>query len=118
MGGVKRRPITGMEKAQQAQQAAVEEKPVKKGKDVRAGQQVKQMVWSAPRLSDDQLAQALGPLKAVTIYGAAKALGVKASVAAALIRSLENRGVLKREVGYSGHYVYSLSPTRAAGGGA
>jgi ribosomal protein S25 len=48
-------------------------------------------------------------LKAITLYDAAKVLGVKASVAVAVLKNLENRGRLKREAGYSGHLVYSLS---------
>ena len=114
MGGVKKKPIT---KAEKAQQAPVEETVVKKRKEVKPIQQVKMVGWGIPRLSDDQVTQMLGHLKAITIYGAAKALGVKASVATAVIKSLENRGVLKREGGYSGHYVYSLPSIKAAGGG-
>lgn len=104
MGGVKKKPLSQMEKAQRLQE---EKEAARKAKATRE-KESKSLSWSAPRLTDEQAIKLLSPLKAITIYSAARALGTKASVASAVIRSLENRGILKREAGYSGHYVYSL----------
>lgn len=50
----------------------------------------------------------LRPLKALTVYSVAQALGVKASTANALLRKLVESGLAVRVGGYSGHYVYAL----------
>ena len=109
MGGVKKKPIN---KAERTQQETAEETSAKKGKEAKPTQQAKRIGWAMPKLADDQVAQMLGPLKAITIYEAARALAVKPSVAAAMIKNLENRGILQREGGYSGHCVYSLTVKR------
>jgi ribosomal protein S25 len=108
MGGAKKKSISQSEKAQQAPVEETAGKKVKEGKRM-GGKETKRMDWSVPKLSDEQAIQTLGPLKAITTYEAARVLGVKASVAVAVLRNLENRGRLKREAGYSGHLVYSLS---------
>lgn len=106
MGGAKKKTIA---KSEKTQQASVEEAPAKKGKEPKPTQQAKRIGWAMPKLSDEQVTQVLAPIKALTLYEVAKALGVKASVAVAVTRNLENRGILKREAGYSGHYVYSVA---------
>jgi small subunit ribosomal protein S25e len=45
-------------------------------------------------------------MKAITAYSTAKALGINVSMASTLIKNLENRGILEKVGGYSGHYVY------------
>ena len=108
MGGAKKKTIA---KSEKSQQASVEEgkEPAKKGKEPKSTQQARRIGWAMPKLSDEQVAQMLGPVKALTVYEVARVLGVKASVAAAVAKNLENRGMLKKEAGYSGHYVYSLA---------
>ena len=115
MGGAKKKSIGQSEKAQQTPADEILEK---KGKDTKrkGGREMKRLDWSMPRLSDEEVARILGPLKAITLYEATKVLGVKATVAMAMIKSLENRGMLKKEAGYSGHYVYSLSSIKSGEG--
>ena len=43
-----------------------------------------------PNLKDEQAIKTLLPLKAVTIYGASKVLGVRASIAVRMLKKLEN----------------------------
>ncbi|MGC8556032.1 MAG: hypothetical protein ACP5NG_03375 [Conexivisphaera sp.] len=50
----------------------------------------------------------LRPLKALTVYSVAQALGVKGSTANALLRKLVESGMAVKVSGYSGHYVYAL----------
>ena len=106
MGGVKKKPISAAEKAQRV---AAEERMAKKAREAKASQSAKQSTIFMPKMSDEQLIQTLMPLKAITIYGAAKALGVKASVATSILRSLEGKKLLRRVGGYSGHYVYAVA---------
>lgn len=106
MGGVKKKPLAAMEKQQKMQ---AEEEKQKKGKEQKQQQQQKRLPFLLPKVSDEELVRALAPLKAVTIYSAAKALGVNASIALNLIRALENKKLLKRVGGFSGHYVWSLA---------
>jgi small subunit ribosomal protein S25e len=47
-------------------------------------------------------------MKAITTQGVARNIGVKISIANAFIKSLEAKGVVKAEGGYSGHKVYQL----------
>ena len=63
----------------------------------------------AVQMTDDgQNIRALAPLRAITIYGAARILGIRASVASQLLCKLESKGLLKKVGGYSGRYVYSV----------
>jgi small subunit ribosomal protein S25e len=52
--------------------------------------------------------RALENMKAITIQGLARAVGVKISVANAFIKSLESKNVLRCVGGYSGHRVYQM----------
>jgi small subunit ribosomal protein S25e len=47
-------------------------------------------------------------MKAITIQGVARNVGVKISIANAFIKSLEAKGIVKAEGGYSGHKVYQM----------
>lgn len=122
MGGTKKKSMTQADKAQSAQDSAQNEggakKPEKKTpKEAKlAQQQAKQQALIAPKLDEKQLLKTLSPLKAITVYGAARALGLNAAIAAQTLRNLESKNVLKRVGGYSGHYIYA--PVAALGGGA
>jgi len=59
-----------------------------------------------PKLDDSEASKIFGPMKAITTYSTAKALGINVSNASTLIKNLENRGLLEKVGGYSGHYVY------------
>ena len=61
-----------------------------------------------PNLKDDQAIKTLTPLKAITIYGAAKVLGVRASLAVKILKSLENKGLINKVGGTSGRHIYSI----------
>jgi small subunit ribosomal protein S25e len=106
MGGTKTKTVASMEKEQGRKD--VEEKPKEKkggkgGKPSRA----LQPQYSLSVREEDAVGQ-LAPLKAITIYSAAKALGIKASIASPLLRSMTEKGLLHRIGGFSGHYVYAV----------
>ncbi len=113
MGGTKKKSMSQADKAQQAQDATqAAKKPEKRtGKDARlAQQQAKQQALIAPKLDEKQLLKVLSPLKAITVYGAAKTLGVNAAIATQTLRNLEGKNAIVRVGGYSGHYIYAVSP--------
>ncbi|MEM3383727.1 MAG: hypothetical protein QXL52_01170 [Nitrososphaerales archaeon] len=103
MGGTKKKPISQAEKAQ-----AIATK--KQEKEAKTPQKVKRDV-AMPRIDEKQAIKIFGPMKAITVYNTAKMLNIRASVASALLRSLESKGILKKFGGYSGHYVYAMAST-------
>jgi small subunit ribosomal protein S25e len=120
MGGTKKKSMTQADKAQTAQDGSQNDgpkKPEKKtAKEARlAQQQAKQQALIMPKMDEKQLLKTLSPLKAITVYGAARALGLNAAIAAQTLRNLESKNVLRRVGGYSGHYIYApvaaLGPT-------
>jgi len=62
-----------------------------------------------PNLKDEQAIKTLLPLKAVTIYGAAKVLGVRASIAVRILKKLENKGLINKVGGTNGRCIYSIA---------
>ncbi len=106
MGGAKKKTLAQAEKQQDGEQAkeGKEEKRSGKGRSSQMQSSIKNM--AIPKLEVSEAAKIFGPMKAVTIYSTAKTLGINASLAWGLIKNLEAKGVLKREGGYSGHYVY------------
>ena len=80
-----------------------------------AAQQAKQQALIAPKMDEKQLLKALSPLKAITVYGASRSLGLNAAIAAQTLRNLEAKNAIRRVGGYSGHYIYAVgvpaSPT-------
>jgi small subunit ribosomal protein S25e len=106
MGGATKKPLTAMEKAQRRE----EEKAQQKRKEAKKEQQQSKQLGAVQlKMSEEQILNTLAPLKAITIYAAAKALGVKASVAAATLRNLYQKGLLRKEGGFSGHPIYALN---------
>ena len=105
MGGAKKKPLAAMEKAQRREAEGAQQKR----KEVKREQQSKQSGTLQLKMSEGQILNTLAPLKAITVYTAAKALGVKASVASAILRSLYQKGLLKKEGGFSGHPIYALT---------
>ena len=59
-------------------------------------------------IEESQGRKAIENMKAITIQGLARAVGVKTSVANSYIKSLETRGLVRNIGGYSGHRVYQL----------
>ena len=100
-----------MEKNQTAQTQSGQEVPSsqKKAKEGKPMTTAKKNEVLMPRSSDQDLLKSLVQLKAITIYGAARSLGVNASVAKVVISNLETKGLVKRVGGFSGHYVWSAA---------
>jgi len=113
MGGSKKKSISAAERSQSAADSgqADGKKPEKKtAKEAKlAAQQAKQQALVAPKMDEKQLLKTLTPLKAITVYGTARVLGLNAAIAAQTLRSLESKNVLRRVGGYSGHYIYAVN---------
>ena len=119
MGGTKKKSMTSADKSQSAQDAAQAgpKKPEKKSakESKLAAQQAKQQALIAPKLDEKQLVKSLTPLKAITVYGTARTLGLNAAIAAQTLRNLESKNAIRRVGGYSGHYIYAINaPTSTA----
>ena len=113
MGGSKKKSISAADRSQSAADSgqADGKKPEKKtAKEAKlAAQQAKQQALVAPKMDEKQLLKTLTPLKAITVYGTARILGLNAAIAAQTLRSLESKNVLRRVGGYSGHYIYAVN---------
>jgi small subunit ribosomal protein S25e len=114
MGGTKKKSISSADKSQSAQDSAQQTGPKKPEKKTAkesklAAQQARQQALIAPKMDEKQLLKALGPLKAITVYGASRSLGLNAAVAAQTLRNLEAKNAIRRVGGYSGHYIYAVS---------
>src|SRR5579875_3748312 len=122
MGGTKKKTMTQADKSQSASESvqagsSSSKKPERKtAKEAKlAQQQAKQQALIAPKMDEKQLVKALSPLKAITLYGTARTLGLNAAVAAQTLRNLESKNVIRRVGGYSGHYIYALNTPSGAG---
>ncbi len=110
MGGVKKKPLAAMEKQQDTQTAGGEDLKQKKDKESKnAPQQQKKLSFLVPKMSDQEMVKVLSGQRAVTIYNASRALAVNASVASSILSSLEEKGMLVRAGGFSGHYVWTVA---------
>jgi len=114
LGGTKKKSISSADKAQSAQDAAQQAGPKKPEKKTAkesklAAQQAKQQALIMPKLDEKQLMKSLAPLRAITVYGASRTLGLNAAIAAQTLRNLEAKNALKRVGGYSGHYIYAVN---------
>jgi small subunit ribosomal protein S25e len=114
MGGSKKKSMSQAEKSQGAQEGqqggGAPKKPEKKtAKEARFAQaQAKQQALIAPKMDEKQLLKVLTPMKAITMYGTARALGLNAAIASQTLRNLESKNVIRRVGGYSGHYIYAV----------
>ena len=111
MGGVKKKYLASMEKSQDSQDAGQGQAPAKgkKAKEQKAApQQKRQLAFLPPKMSDADMIKSLAPLKAITVNGASRALGVNASVATSVLRELEAKQMLRKAGGFSGHAVWAL----------
>ncbi len=105
MGSVKKKPLAAMEKNQQTQEEETKQK--KKGKEGKPPTERKRVEVVAPKIGEQEMAKSLAALKAITIFGASKALGVNASVAKNVLAGLEAKGLITKIGGFSGHYVWA-----------
>ncbi|MFN4336669.1 MAG: MarR family transcriptional regulator [Candidatus Nitrosocaldus sp.] len=108
MGGAGKKPVGAEAKRQlkeQEQQEARKEKGKKeKGEERQRG---------AVLVDEKQLLNTLSSMKAITAHAVSRSIGVKVSVANAMLKRLETQGMVRRFGGYSGHYVYQLVDNRA-----
>jgi hypothetical protein len=100
MGGAGKKPISAEAKRQLKEQQMQAEK--EKGK--RGEEKVKGSI----NVDERQVISILPSLKAITPQAIARSTGIRISVANAIIKRLEEQGVVKKFGGYSGHYVYQL----------
>jgi small subunit ribosomal protein S25e len=118
MGGVKKKSLASMEKSQDSEDTSPQASQETKGKKAKeqksAPQQKKQLTFLAPKLTDQELMKSLSPLKAVTVHTASRALGVNASIASSILRGLEERKILRRAGGFSGHVVWAVAQVAPA----
>jgi small subunit ribosomal protein S25e len=116
LGGVKKKSLASMEKQQDSQETAQgQEAPAQKGKKTKEKappQQRKQLAFLRPSMSESEMLSALSPLRAITVYGASRALGVNASVANGVLKDLEGHGMLKRAGGSSGHGIWAVAQAK------
>ncbi len=111
MGGVKKKSLASMEKKQDSEG---EEQPGptqkgKKGKEQKvAPQQQKHLPFLVPKMTEAEMVKSLVPLRAITVHGASRALGVNASTAMGLLRNLESKNLISRAGGFSGHFVWTI----------
>lgn len=103
MGGVKRRPLSAVEKAQRRQA----EEAMKKKKESGSAK-VKSSPHVLPTIPDEEVVRQLASLKAITVYTVARAFNIKVSVANQLIRNLIQKGKVEKVGGFSSHYVYKI----------
>ncbi len=112
MGGTKKKSMAQMEKEQESRdsvQQPGQDQKGKKGKEQKgAPQQQKKLPFLMPKMSDEEMVKSLGPLKAITVFTAARVLGVNASIATSVLRSLEGKNMIMRAGGFSGHYVWTV----------
>ncbi len=47
-------------------------------------------------------------MKAITLYGTARTLGLNAAIASQTLRNLEAKNAIRKVGGYSGHYIYAV----------
>jgi ribosomal protein S25 len=118
MGGVKKKSLASMEKQQDSQETAQgQEVPAQKGKKTKEKappQQRKQLTFLRPSMSEAEMLNALTPLKAITVYGASRTLGVNASVANSVLADLEAHGMLVKAGGSSGRGIWAVAQSKVA----
>jgi small subunit ribosomal protein S25e len=105
MGGNKKKPASASDKNAQTGPGEAEIKPAAEKKVGSKPQQKQKLVVA---IEEPQGIKVIQGMKAITIQGVARNMGVKISVANSFIKSLETRGIIKAEGGYSGHRVYQL----------
>jgi small subunit ribosomal protein S25e len=114
MGGVKKKSLASMEKKQDSQdtdqQAGGGSKDKKAKEQKAAPQQQKRLPFLVPKMTGEEMMKSLSPLKAITVYTASRTLGVNASIATGLLRELEDRKMISKVGGFSGHSVWTVAP--------
>lgn len=108
MGGTKKKSLAAMEKEQESRDSGEAAQKPKKGEKQKAAGQQKRLPFLVPETSSEEMLRSLTQLKAITVYGASRVLGVNASIATGLLRNLESEKMIARVGGFSGHYVWAV----------
>lgn len=105
MGGNKKKAVGASDKTVRTGPGGAE---VKLADDKKKAPKPQQRQKLAVMVEEAAGMKAIQNMKAITIQGLARNVGVKISVANTFIRSLEAKGVVKPVGGYSGHRVYQM----------
>jgi small subunit ribosomal protein S25e len=105
MGGNKKKPTGASDKNAQTGPGQPEAKSTTEKKTSSKPQQKQKL---AVTIEESQGMKAVQSMKAITTQAVARNIGVKVSVANAFIKSLETKGIVQVEGGYSSHRVYHL----------
>ena len=117
MGGTKKKTMAAMEKTQDSDESPQASSQGSKGKKPKESkgppQQQKRLPFLAPKMGDAEMVKALSSLKAITIFSASRALGVNSSIANVVLHGLEEKQLISKAGGFSGHYVWTV-PSKAS----
>ena len=100
MGGQKKRPLARDDKSQASRGDKEETK--------RTAMRIQPKALLLPKFDDPEVSKVFKGMKAITLYRTARAFGVNASIAAYLLKTLESKAIIKKRVGFSGHYIWSM----------
>jgi small subunit ribosomal protein S25e len=101
MGGNKKKPTqSNASKSQENKNANKED--TKKSSTSKPQQKQKLSVL----IEENQGMKTISSMKAITVQGVARNLGVKISVANNFIKNLENKNIIRNVGGFSGHKIY------------
>lgn len=101
LGGQKKKTIAKSDKNKKTEPIKIEKKGKSRQKNL-------QTTTTVPDMDATEAAKTFIPMKAITIYSTAKTLSINASLANILLKNLENKKILEKAGGYSGHYVYKF----------
>jgi small subunit ribosomal protein S25e len=107
MGGMKKKPVGSGAKnkdSSTASSSSQAQSQAQKKEDSKKSSGSKQKLSVA--IEEAAGRRALQNMKAITVQGLARNLGVKISVANSFMRAMEARGLVKLAGGYSGHRIY------------
>jgi len=105
MGGNKKKPTGSSDKNTQT---APGQSEIKSNTEKKTSSKPQQKQKLTVAIEESQGLKAIQGMKAITTQGIARNIGVKISVANSFIKSLEAKGIVRAEGGYSGHRVYHL----------
>jgi small subunit ribosomal protein S25e len=103
MGGSKKKPASASDKGTQTGPGQTD---IKSTAEKKTGSKPQQKQKLAVTIEESQGMKAIQSMKSITSQGVARNLGIKVSIANSFIKSLEAKGMIKVEGGYSGHKVY------------
>jgi small subunit ribosomal protein S25e len=102
MGGNKKKPTQSNASKSQDNKNTKKDETKKSTTPSKPQQKQKLSVF----IEENQGMKSIGSMKAITIHGLARTLGVKISVANNFIKNLENKNIVMNVGGYSGHKIY------------